>query len=227
MRHETRDELRHETFRLGRPFASRLTSHVSRLMSHVSLLWVVASLLLVGLVWALFGQTGDFEFLRLDDPDYTYRCAFVKDGLSWANVREAFTNVRHGGIWMPVTNLSYMCGITLFGPGAGAHHLVNVAVHAAVSPLSSAVPSSVIVATAVVDAAASVSLTPEYRLSTMLAPSGALTVFPAASFHSFVTVTLVLSSLFVMFPPLWAYVAVPSSLYSTLYPDCSLVSFTT
>ena len=95
-------------------------------------LWkkIVASILLVGLVWALFRQTGDFEFLRLDDHDYTYRCAFVKDGLSWANVREAFTNVRHGGIWMPVTYISYMCGITLFGPGAGAHHLVNVAIHA-------------------------------------------------------------------------------------------------
>ena len=88
------------------------------------------SILLVLLVWALFRQTGNFEFLRLDDHDYTYRCAFVKDGLSWANVREAFTNVRHGGIWMPATYISYMCDITLFGPGAGAHHLVNVAIHA-------------------------------------------------------------------------------------------------
>ncbi len=81
-------------------------------------------------MWALFGQSGGFEFLRLDDHDYTFRCAFVKDGLSWANVREAFTNVRHGGIWMPVTYVSYMASISLFGPGAGAHHLVNVAVHA-------------------------------------------------------------------------------------------------
>ncbi|MBR0068659.1 MAG: hypothetical protein IJQ00_13765 [Kiritimatiellae bacterium] len=89
-----------------------------------------ASILLVVLVWVLFRQTGVFEFLRLDDHDYTYRCAFVKDGLSWANVREAFTNVRHGGIWMPATYISYMCDITLFGPGAGTHHLVNVAIHA-------------------------------------------------------------------------------------------------
>jgi len=89
-----------------------------------------ASILLVVLVWALFRQTGDFEFLRLDDHDYTYRCVFVKDGLSWANVREAFTNVRHGGIWMPATYISYMCDITLFGPSAGTHHLVNVAIHA-------------------------------------------------------------------------------------------------
>ena len=82
-------------------------------------LLVAASLLLAGLVWALFGQSGGFEFLRLDDHDYTFRCAFVKDGLSWANVREAFTNVRHGGIWMPATYVSYMASISLFGPGAG------------------------------------------------------------------------------------------------------------
>ena len=95
-----------------------------------ALVAAVASLLLVGLVWALFGQTGSFEFLRFDDPDYTFNCAFVKDGLSWANVHEAFTNVRHAAIWMPVTNISYMCTISLFGPGAGAHHLVSVAIHA-------------------------------------------------------------------------------------------------
>ena len=95
-----------------------------------TLLLAAASLLLVLLVWALFRQTGDFEFLRLDDPSYTFLCPFVKDGLSWANVREAFTNVRHEAIWMPVTNISYMCTISLFGPGAGAHHLVSVAIHA-------------------------------------------------------------------------------------------------
>ena len=127
MRRETRDEPRRETFRL---LVSRLMSPLSRLTSHVSRPWIIASILLVVLVWVLFRQTGDFEFLRLDDHDYTYRCAFVKDGLSWANVREAFTNVRHGGIWMPATYISYMCDITLFGPGAGAHHLVNVAIHA-------------------------------------------------------------------------------------------------
>ena len=123
MRRETRDERRHETFRLWRLL-------VSGLRSHVSCSGAVASLLLAALVWALFGQTGNFEFLRLDDPSYTFNCAFVKDGLSWANVREAFANVRHEGIWMPATSISYMGGISLFGPGPGAHHLVNVAIHA-------------------------------------------------------------------------------------------------
>ena len=129
MRRETRDELGHETPRPWRPIVSRLMSPLSRLTSHVSC-QVILSVLLVGLVWALFGQTGGFDYLRLDDPNYTFLCPFVKNGLSWANVREAFTNVRHEAIWMPVTNISYMCDISLFGSGAGAHHLVNVAIHA-------------------------------------------------------------------------------------------------
>lgn len=86
-------------------------------------------LLLIAAVWFLYSQTGRFEFLRLDDHDYTFRCAFVKDGLSAANVKEAFANPRHAAIWMPATYISYMADITLFGPGMGPHHLVNVALH--------------------------------------------------------------------------------------------------
>ncbi len=86
-------------------------------------------LLLVAAVWFLYSQTGRFEFLRLDDHDYTFRCAFVKDGLSATNVKEAFANPRHAAIWMPATYISYMADITLFGHGMGPHHLVNVALH--------------------------------------------------------------------------------------------------
>ncbi len=101
-----------------------------------------ASILLVGLVWALFGQTGTFDYLNWDDPTYTFACPFVKDGLSWTNVCEAFRRWGYQAIWMPVTNISYMCDRSLFGPGtgmsnlagadnlAGVRHLVNVAIHA-------------------------------------------------------------------------------------------------
>ena len=86
--------------------------------------------LLALLVGILYAQTATFGFLHLDDPDYTFRCPFVCGGLSWANVKEAFLNARHGGIWMPITYISYMCDVSLFGPKApGAFHLVNVALH--------------------------------------------------------------------------------------------------
>ena len=62
--------------------------------------------LLALLVGILYAPTGTFGFLHLDDPDYTFRCPFVCGGLSWTNVKEAFLNARHGGIWMPITYIS-------------------------------------------------------------------------------------------------------------------------
>ncbi len=88
-------------------------------------------LLMVAMVLGIYVQTIGFGFLRFDDPDYTFACPFVKDGLSWSNVCEAFRNMRHGAVWMPLTWISYMADISLFGRGASGHHLVNVALHIA------------------------------------------------------------------------------------------------
>lgn len=95
---------------------------------------IFGALLALG-VLAVFAQSVGFDFLRLDDPDYTFRCAFVRNGFTFAGVAEAFTNFRHGGIWMPLTSLSYMADISLFGPAPWGHHLVNVLLHLAVTLL--------------------------------------------------------------------------------------------
>ena len=92
-------------------------------------------LLISVLVFLVYFQVHSFEFLRFDDQDYTFLCPFVKDGLSWANIKAAFTSLRHAAIWMPITYISYMADISLFGPGMGAHHLVNAAIHAVNSAL--------------------------------------------------------------------------------------------
>ena len=89
-----------------------------------------AAAALVAVVVALYAQTFGFDFLRFDDPDYTFRCPFVQGGLSAANVAEAFRNARHGAIWMPLTWISYMLDISLFGPHPCGHHAVNVLLHA-------------------------------------------------------------------------------------------------
>ncbi len=87
------------------------------------------SALLLLLIVAVYGQTADFSFVRLDDHDYTFRCPFVMNGFSLANLKAAFLSVTHAAIWMPVTYLTYMLDISLFGPGMGAHHVVNVVIH--------------------------------------------------------------------------------------------------
>ena len=86
-------------------------------------------------VFLVYLQTYSFEFLRFDDQDYTFLCPFVKDGLSWVNVKSAFCSFRHAAIWMPLTYIAYMFDISLFGSGMGAHHLVNAAIHAVNSVL--------------------------------------------------------------------------------------------
>ena len=91
---------------------------------------LLALLLLVAAVLFLYCQTGEFEFLRFDDHDYTFRCPFVRDGLSLDNVAAAFSSLTHAAIWMPATYVTYMADISLFGPGMGPHHLVNAALHA-------------------------------------------------------------------------------------------------
>lgn len=89
----------------------------------------LAAAVLVAAVAALYAVTLDFGFVRFDDADYTFGCAFVRRGLTAEGIGEAFRNARHGGIWMPLTYLSYMADISLFGPGPFGHHLGNLLWH--------------------------------------------------------------------------------------------------
>jgi hypothetical protein len=82
-------------------------------------------------VLVIYAKSAGYEYLRLDDHDYTFLCPFVKDGLSWGNVREAFCNLVHGCIWMPLTYISYMAVISMFGEGAGPQHALCTLLHAA------------------------------------------------------------------------------------------------
>ena len=70
----------------------------------------------------------DFAFIEVDDPAYVYENPQVRAGLTWAGVGWAFTT-GHAGNWHPVTWLSHMLDVELFGLRPGAHHLVNVALH--------------------------------------------------------------------------------------------------
>jgi len=67
--------------------------------------------------------------LGLDDWGYTGGCPFVRGGLTGANMWRALTETGYGAIWMPVTFVSYMADISLFGGGWPVHHAVNVVLH--------------------------------------------------------------------------------------------------
>ena len=68
-------------------------------------------------------------FVNFDDGEYVYENPPVTRGLTLDGVRWAFTAV-HSANWHPLTWLSHMLDVHLFGLDAGWHHLTNVALHA-------------------------------------------------------------------------------------------------
>lgn len=77
----------------------------------------------------VFWPVREFDFITLDDPAYVVKNSKVSAGLTREGVAWAFTSY-HGGNWHPVTWLSHMLDCQWFGLKPGAHHLVNVVLHA-------------------------------------------------------------------------------------------------
>ncbi len=89
------------------------------------------TVLLVGAVIAVYGQVYWHGFItEYDDPEYVGNNPYVRQGITWAGMRWAFTTY-HMGNWHPLTWLSHMLGVQLFGLAPGAHHLINVGFHIA------------------------------------------------------------------------------------------------
>jgi tetratricopeptide (TPR) repeat protein len=91
---------------------------------------IAAALVLVTVV--LYAPVRTHEFLNYDDNEYVTEHPHVPNGLTWAGVRWALTGV-HQATWHPLTSLSHLLDVELFGLDAGAHLLVNVALHALAS----------------------------------------------------------------------------------------------
>jgi tetratricopeptide (TPR) repeat protein len=85
--------------------------------------WPIYLALLIATL-AVYGQTGRFEFVNLDDPDYVTANPHVRAGWTAAGVKWAFTS-REAANWFPLTRLSHMLDAQVFGLRSGAHHLVN------------------------------------------------------------------------------------------------------
>lgn len=90
---------------------------------------IAAACLLVALVWAAFGGALQCGFVYFDDDQYVFENAAIADGWTWDGVRWAFTT-GHAANWHPVTWLSHMTDIELFGFDPRVHHAVNVWIHA-------------------------------------------------------------------------------------------------
>ncbi len=89
---------------------------------------------LVLLVLAVFAQVRGFDFLRFDDQTYVAKNPDVASGLTARSLVWAFTTGRAAN-WHPLTWISHMIDVDLFGMWAGGHHMTSVAIHAATTLL--------------------------------------------------------------------------------------------
>jgi Flp pilus assembly protein TadD len=89
---------------------------------------VVVSALMLGTL-LLFAGVAGHGFVEYDDNRYVTENPVVQGGLTWAGLVWAFTTL-HASNWHPLTWLSHMLDVQLFGLAAGAHHVVNVLLHA-------------------------------------------------------------------------------------------------
>src|ERR1039457_6891500 len=88
------------------------------------------SLALVAMTIAVYAPVGHFGFLKWDDQSYVTENPHVLGGLSWRSVVWAFTN-GYRPYWHPLTWLSHLLDVRLFGVQAAGHHFMSVAIHIA------------------------------------------------------------------------------------------------
>jgi hypothetical protein len=85
---------------------------------------------LVVLVLLIYGGTARNGFVEYDDDAYLYRNPVVGRGVTGEGVAWAFTSVGYASNWHPLTWLSHMADVSLFGMRPGPMHLVGAGLHA-------------------------------------------------------------------------------------------------
>jgi protein O-mannosyl-transferase len=101
----------------GRPSFSSLSSPA------------VLSLILFAGTLILYLPALGASFVNYDDDAYVTDNAHVLRGLSWDNIKWAFTTTSEAN-WHPLAWISHMTDVQLFGTNPRGHHLLSVLLHA-------------------------------------------------------------------------------------------------
>jgi protein O-mannosyl-transferase len=91
-------------------------------------LWV--SLFLIASSALVYAALGSHKFLAWGDTEYISDNPAVSHGLTWQGISRAFTTVYFFN-WHPLTSLSYMLDVQLYGSNPGPYHVTNLAFHIA------------------------------------------------------------------------------------------------
>jgi Flp pilus assembly protein TadD len=91
---------------------------------------IVISLVLAVFTFIVYFQVTQNEFINLDDETYIINNKQIQNGLTVKGIIWAFTT-GHAANWHPLTWISHMIDVQLFGLNPGGHHLINVLFHLA------------------------------------------------------------------------------------------------
>ena len=78
-------------------------------------------------LWA-FLPAVDNDFVGFDDPDYVTANPMLQRGLTWSGIAWAFSATEASN-WHPLTWLSHMLDVQLFGLNPAGHHLTSIVLH--------------------------------------------------------------------------------------------------
>ncbi len=89
---------------------------------------IIICLFLVAASLIVYGQVITHEFINYDDGVYITENPHVKDGFTLESIKWAFTT-GHATNWHPVTWLSHMLDIEIYGLNPMGHHWTNLQIH--------------------------------------------------------------------------------------------------
>jgi tetratricopeptide (TPR) repeat protein len=90
--------------------------------------WLVVAVLLVTV--GVFAETRQFPWIDYDTPAQVSENPNVLGGLTFDGIRWALDSGSTGN-WIPLTRISHMLDVSLFGAVSGPHHLMSAFIHAA------------------------------------------------------------------------------------------------
>lgn len=87
-------------------------------------------LVIVLIPLAVFSPVAWHDFINFDDDVFVYANPYIQAGLTLDSIRWAFTTAYEVN-WIPLTWISHMVDVQLFGMNPAGHHIVNVLFHMA------------------------------------------------------------------------------------------------
>lgn len=90
---------------------------------------VIVALLLFAVTLVLYASSFNHDFVDYDDGAYVTLNSHVMKGVSWQNITWAFTATAEAN-WHPLTWISHMEDVQLFGTNPIGHHFHSVVLHA-------------------------------------------------------------------------------------------------